>query len=75
VKVGSFRRSFRSVYRVPPHGYRLQQRIAIAKRVLADGASIARTAVDTGFADQSHFTRVFKSFVGATPCQYQSAGQ
>jgi AraC-like DNA-binding protein len=70
-----FLRSFRSVYGVPPHGYRLQQRIAIAKQMLANGASIAHTAADTGFADQSHFTRIFKSFVGATPRQYQSAGQ
>jgi AraC-like DNA-binding protein/quercetin dioxygenase-like cupin family protein len=70
-----FLRSFRSVYGIPPHGYRLQQRIDIAKQMLANGASIASTAADTGFADQSHLTRVFKSIVGATPRQYQSVGQ
>lgn len=68
-----FLREFRKQYGLPPHAYQLQQRINSAKRLLAQGNPIAHVAVDVGFADQSHFTRKFKSLVGATPRQYQSA--
>ncbi|MEO0537631.1 MAG: helix-turn-helix transcriptional regulator [Cyanobacteria bacterium P01_A01_bin.123] len=36
------------------------------------GQAIADVAIDTGFADQSHFTRHFKRFVRVTPGQYVS---
>jgi AraC-like DNA-binding protein/quercetin dioxygenase-like cupin family protein len=64
-------RSFRERYGLPPHAFQLQQRINVAKRMLAEGISIAETAFELGFADQSHFTKKFKAFVGATPRQYQ----
>jgi len=68
-----FLREFRKHYGMPPHTYQLQQRINEAKRLLANGTSIADTAAQVGFADQSHFTRKFKTLVGTTPRQYQDA--
>lgn len=70
-----FLRRFRAAFGMPPHTYRLQQRIHLAKRMLADGPPIVQVALDTGFTDQSHFTRRFKMFVGTTPRQYQMANQ
>jgi AraC-like DNA-binding protein len=70
-----FSRKFRATYGMPPHTYHLQQRIHLAKRMLARGDPIAQTALDTGFTDQSHFTKRFKAFVGTTPRQYQMAGR
>ena len=67
-----FLREFRKQYGLPPHAFQLQERVNAAKRLLAEGQPIARVAAETGFSDQSHFTRKFKSFVGATPRQYQS---
>ena len=32
---------------------------------------LAEIAVEAGFADQSHFTRVFKRYVGTTPARYR----
>ena len=64
-------RAFRERYGLPPHAFQLQQRINVAKRMLAEGTPIAETAFELGFADQSHFTKQFKTFVGATPRQYQ----
>lgn len=66
-----FLREFRKCYGLPPHTYQLQQRVNVAKRLLANDQPIAHVAMEVGFADQSHFTRKFKSFVGATPRQYQ----
>lgn len=70
-----FLRRFRAIFGMPPHTYHLQQRIHLAKRMLADGTPIVQVALDTGFTDQSHFTRQFKTFVGTTPRQYQMASQ
>jgi AraC-like DNA-binding protein len=66
-------RAFRDRFGLPPHTFQVQQRINIAKRMLADGIPIVQTAFELGFSDQSHFTKKFKTFVGATPRQYQLA--
>jgi AraC-like DNA-binding protein len=63
-------RSFCRQVGMPPHAYQLQVRISRAKSALRRGSSIAGVALATGFADQSHFTRVFRRLVGDTPAQY-----
>ena len=63
-------RTFRKEVGLPPHAYLLQVRIEQAKRLLLAGVPITNVALDTGFADQSHFTRHFKRSVGTTPGQY-----
>ncbi|MDQ3712896.1 MAG: AraC family transcriptional regulator [Acidobacteriota bacterium] len=55
---------------LPPHAYQNQLRIAQAQKLLADGKSISDAAFETGFADQSHFTRFFKRYAGVTPGKY-----
>jgi AraC-like DNA-binding protein len=66
-------RAFRAAYGLPPHRYQLQRRVQLAQGRLRAGADLAALAVDLGFADQSHFTRVFKSVVGVPPGAYQRA--
>ncbi len=44
---------------------------AAASRLAESEDSLASIAYSLGFADQSHFTRVFKEFKGATPKQYR----
>jgi AraC-like DNA-binding protein len=65
-----FVRVFRQATGLPPHAYLTQVRIERAKILLAHGWPIAQVAVETGFVDQSHFTRRFKGIVGVTPGQY-----
>ncbi len=57
-------------YGLPPHRYQLQQAVERAKTLLCGGASICQAALEAGFADQSHFSRRFREFTGATPRQY-----
>jgi AraC-like DNA-binding protein len=64
-------RAFRKHVGMPPYAYLLQLRIAIGRRELATGASIAAAALAAGFADQSHFTREFRRRTGTTPGAYQ----
>ena len=42
------------------------------KMLKASNAGLLEIALDTGFADQSHFTRTFKKLTGLTPGQYRS---
>jgi AraC-like DNA-binding protein len=65
-------RAFRKHVGMPPYAYLLQLRIAIGRRALADGATIAAAALVAGFADQSHFTREFRRRTGTTPGMYQA---
>jgi AraC-like DNA-binding protein len=63
-------RVFRQEVGLPPHLYLTQVRIRRAKVLLALGLPISQVALETGFTDQSHFTRHFKHNVGVTPGQY-----
>lgn len=63
-------RIFRQMVGLPPHLYLTQVRIEQAKTLLTRGWPVAHVAVETGFFDQSHFTKRFKRIVGVTPGQY-----
>ena len=55
-----------------PHAYRIQSRVRLARRYLAEGRSVAEAALLTGFADQSHLTRAFVRQFGLTPGRYRA---
>lgn len=63
-------RIFTKTVGMPPHTYLTHIRIKEAKCLLARGVSIADTATQTGFTDQSHMTKRFKRVFGITPGQY-----
>jgi AraC-like DNA-binding protein len=63
-----FARAFAQSTGVPPHRWLLQRRVERAKELLHDAKlSLLDVAVQSGFADQSHLTRVFSRSVGETP--------
>ena len=72
--IGKFRlvRLFRERTGLPPHAFQIAHRIRRAQRMLEAGETIARTALATGFADQSHLHRHFRRSLGMTPRQYQA---
>lgn len=48
-------------------------RVRYACKLLQDRAlPLADVAIDSGFADQSHFTRMFRKFVGTTPARFRA---
>jgi len=63
-----FARSFRATVGITPHRYVLERRLERA-RVLLQTTSLAvrDVAATTGFADQSHLTRLVKQRFGVTP--------
>jgi AraC family transcriptional regulator len=65
-------RAFRRAYGESPGEYVRRERIRHAcERLAAGNASLAAIAVELGFADQSHFTRVFRRQLGITPGAWQ----
>lgn len=63
-------RSFRRAFGVTPHAYLMTLRVERARNRIARGAELIEVAHELGFADQPHFTRVFKRIVGVTPGHY-----
>jgi len=66
-------RSFAHELGLPPHAYRMQRRVVLARRLIAHGAALADAAAAAGFADQSHMTRAFVRLLGVTPASYAMA--
>jgi AraC-like DNA-binding protein len=66
-------RSFSRRMGITPHAFLIQCRVIHAQQLLRGGQPVAQVAVETGFSDQSHLTRVFARQVGVTPGCYRSA--
>lgn len=68
LSAGYFARAFRETVGMPPHKWLLVRRVEHAKHLLhRPDMGLAEIASACGFADQSHFTRVFCRLEGATP--------
>lgn len=63
-------RQFRLRYGTSPYRYALMRRLDFARARIARKRPLAETALDAGFADQAHLTRVFKAAYGITPARY-----
>ena len=68
-----FARLFRQTTGESPHHFVLRQRIERAQRLLKKrDLPLALIALESGFANQSHFTQVFKRYLGLTPRAYRA---
>lgn len=63
-------RVFKKATGISPHAFHTNIRLERACKLLLEGYSILEAGLMTGFTDQSHFTKKFKQFFGATPGQY-----
>lgn len=63
-------REFTKLKGVTPYRYLQSVRIGKAKELLEKGKSPVDAALQTGFSDQSHFTRFFQMYIGLTPAEY-----
>jgi AraC family transcriptional regulator len=67
-----FTRAFKATTGVAPHRWLQQYRVQLAIKLLATTKqSIAEIAMECGFADQSHLTRVFSSLMGDSPARWR----
>lgn len=67
-----FFRAFRLSFNMPPHAYVRAVRLARARELLLDSdEQVSRIAMACGFADQAHFSRVFRREMGSTPRRWR----
>lgn len=72
LSVSHFSRAFRISIGLPPHQWLLHQRVKAAKQLMSvRDLPLSEIAIAAGFANQSHFTRVFSSIVGASPAVWR----
>ncbi|MHB2265959.1 helix-turn-helix domain-containing protein [Aliihoeflea sp. PC F10.4] len=69
-----FQRAFKRAFGQTPYQYVLKLRVEHAQRMLAQiSAPISVIADECGFANQTHFSRVFKQMLGVAPAAYRKA--
>lgn len=67
-----FSRAFKESTGCPPHRWQMQARIRKVQALVREqGLSLTEVATLSGFSDQAHFSRVFKSIVGMTPADWR----
>jgi AraC family transcriptional regulator len=68
-----FSRLFKQSTGFSPHRYVLEQRIRRGQQLLrTSDMTVLEASVRSGFADQGHFTKVFRRFAGVTPTEYRA---
>ena len=67
-------RSFAAEKGLTPYRFLESLRISEAGRLLRRGVPPAEAALRTGFADQSHFTNLFRALMGCSPGAYAAKG-
>jgi AraC family transcriptional regulator len=69
-----FCRVFRDSLGVPPHRYVMRKRVERAQSLmLSTDRPLGQIASECGLADQAHFTKLFRRFVGASPGAWRRA--
>ncbi len=66
-----FSSAFKASTGVAPHQWQTQARVERIKlMLLSPGVSLTEVAINGGFSDQAHMTRVFKRYAGMTPAAW-----
>lgn len=72
LSLSQFDRRFKRLFQATPQQFVLRVRIhAACRRLMITGDSAAQIAQQTGFYDQSYFTRQFRRHMGLTPAAYR----
>jgi AraC-like DNA-binding protein len=70
-----FTKAFKAATGLTPHRWLQQHRVEMAMQLLGTTSlPIAEIAIECGFADQSHFTRVFTRLAGSSPKTWRKQG-
>jgi len=76
LSTSQFERRFRQLFELTPTKHIQNVRVSAACHQLASShATVATIASETGFYDQSHFTRAFQRVMGVSPSEYRKQGR
>jgi AraC family transcriptional regulator len=74
LSVSYFARAFKLSFGYSPHGFVLRRRMQRAQvLMLTSNSPLAEIAMECGFADQSHMSRLFLQFTGESPAAWRRA--
>lgn len=72
LSVSQLNRRFRASYQMSPSEYLQRVRVHEASRLLSEtDLPIGEVALETGFYDQAHLTRMFRKWMGITPADFR----
>lgn len=72
MSVTTFKKMFAEYYKIPPHQWRIKQRLIMAvETLLSEDLSIKEISNKCHFQNTSHLTNRFKREFGVTPTQYR----
>ncbi len=74
ISASTLGRLFRTYLHTSPRIYLETKKLAYARVLLRNGASVTEGAVQAGFSDISGFIRLFRKRYGMTPGEYKSKG-
>ncbi len=66
-------RQFRAAFGTSPTRFRTMRQLDRARQLMRAGMPLAAVALEAGFADQSHLSRLFKRTYGLTPSAWVAA--
>jgi AraC family transcriptional regulator len=74
LSVSHFARAFKCTFGDPPHVFLMRRRMERAQGLmLRSNAPLAHIALECGFADQAHLSRLFLQFTGESPASWRRA--
>jgi AraC family transcriptional regulator len=74
LSVSHFARAFKCSFGYSPHVFLLRRRMERAQGLmLKSDAPLAQIAIECGFADQAHMSRLFLQFTGESPAAWRRA--
>jgi AraC-like DNA-binding protein len=74
LSVSYFARAFKCTFGCSPHVFLMRRRLERAQGLmLKSNAPLAQIALDCGFADQAHLSRLFLQFTGDRPASWRRA--
>jgi AraC-like DNA-binding protein len=72
LSLSHFSRAFSRHFAQSPRAYIINRRVEEAKRLMtATDLRLSQIALDCGFADQAHFSRLFRRLVGVSPLMWR----
>lgn len=71
----SLTRQFRQRCGTSPYRYLVMRRLDLVRSEIGAGKALAPIAIDAGFADQAHMTRMFRAAYGLSPAQFRALSQ
>ena len=74
LSVSYFARAFKCTFGYPPHEFLVRRRLERAQSMmLQSDVPLAQIALECGFADQAHLSRLFLRFTGERPATWRRA--